>query len=85
MKTLFIGQTVFGGNVDEYVGLALVDNFADIDKGPPIRRVLNEADAEKLMKKLAPGVVVSQRRSVVRYLPELSYLPSEAETSSNRN
>jgi hypothetical protein len=48
-------------------------------------RFITGADAEKLMKKLAPGVVVSQRRSVVRYLPELSYLPSEAETSSIRN
>lgn len=83
MKALFVGQTVFGGNVDEYMGLTLIDNLADIDKGPPIRRVLNEAEAEKLMKKLPPGVVVSQTRSLVRYLPELSYMPAKSTTSKN--
>jgi hypothetical protein len=85
MKALFVGQTLFGGNINEYVGLALIDNFADIDKGPPIRRVLNEAEAEALAKKLAPGIVVGGTRSVVRYLPELSYMETQSGTSSKND
>jgi antibiotic biosynthesis monooxygenase (ABM) superfamily enzyme len=82
LKAFFVGQTIFGGSANEYVTVGLVDNFADLDKGPPIRRVLNEAEAEKLMKKLAPGVIVSQTRSVMRYIPELSYMPAETATNS---
>ena len=82
VKALYVGQILFGGTVNEYIGVALIDDFADIDKGPPIRRVLNQADTEKLMKKLSPGIVVGQTRSICRYLPELSYMPANTETSS---
>jgi hypothetical protein len=85
MKGFFVGQTIFGGNVNEYVSVTPVDDFADIDKGRPITRVLNEADAEKLLKKLAPGVVVSETRTIVRYLPELSIQPAQSDKGSTGN
>lgn len=84
IKGFFVGNTVFGGDANEYVSLTLADNFADIDKGPPIRRVLSEAEAEKLSKKLAPGVVIGTSRSIVRYIPELSILPSPPGSGNER-
>ncbi len=73
----FVSQTVFGGDAFEYITVTLADNFADIDKGPPIMRVLGEQGAMKLLQKLAPGVVTRLDRSVIRYVPELSIMPAE--------
>ena len=68
---------MFGGDAFEYITVTLADNFADIDKGPAIRRVLGEQGAMKLLQKLAPGVITHLERSVVRYVSELSIMPAE--------
>jgi hypothetical protein len=71
-------RTVFGGDPNEYFTLTLYPNFADLDRGPPLVRVLGREGAAELNRKLAPGVVLRQERMVVRFVPELSYRPAQA-------
>lgn len=72
----WVNKTMFGGDVNEYVTVALHDNFAELEKGPPTFRVLGQDGAMKLMQKLPVGVVVHQERIFSRYVPELSYRPA---------
>ena len=73
----YVGQVIFGEDVNEFVTLLLRDNFADIDKGPITVQVLGAEGARKLTQKLAPGAVVHLARSFIRYVPELSIMPAE--------
>jgi hypothetical protein len=74
----WVSEIVFGGNSYEFTSLTLHNNFADVDKGPPAVRVLGRDGAMKLAQKLPPGVVVKVERSIARYNPELSILPTQA-------
>jgi hypothetical protein len=67
-----VSRTVFGGNANEYHSLLYLDSFAEIDKGPPQVRVLGEAGAQALLAKLAPHVATVER-TILRYVPDLSY------------
>jgi hypothetical protein len=70
-------QTILGGDPNEYVVVVLHDNYAELEKGPVARRVLGQEGAMKLAQKLAPGVVTSVERTVIRYVPGLSYRPAQ--------
>ena len=74
--TYLVSQTIFGGNANEYITLTLRDNFADLDKGPVIIQALGPEGAQKLTQKLPAGAVVNLERSLTRFVPELSILPS---------
>ena len=52
--------------------MQLIDSYAEIDKGPATTRVLGEAGARQLTAKAAPHIA-SQRRELLRYVPELSF------------
>jgi hypothetical protein len=67
-----VSQTVFGGDGSEFVTLALVNSFADLDKGPAAVRVLGPEGAAKLSAKTA-GIISHTERIVIRYDPELSF------------
>ena len=71
-----VSQTLFGGDANEYVTLTLRDTFADLDKGPVVTQALGEEGAEKLFKNLPAGTVVHVERSIARFVPELSIIPS---------
>ncbi len=71
-----VSQTVFGGNVNQYVTLTIHDTFADIDKGAPVTRALGAEGASKLGQKVA-GIVTRVERSIARYNPELSFAPTQ--------
>ena len=71
-----VNQTLFGGNANAYVTLTLRDSFADLDKGPVVTQALGQEGAEKLYKNLPPGTVVHLERSLSRFVPELSIMPS---------
>ena len=75
-----MSQTVFGGDANEYVSLTLRDTFADLDKGPIAVQVLGAEGAAKLLQKIPAGTVVRTERSLIRYVPELSIVPTEAAT-----
>jgi len=67
-----VSQTMFGGDGNEFVTLAMVNSFADLDKGPAALRVLGPEGAAKLSAKTA-GIISRTERIVIRYDPELSF------------
>ena len=69
-----------GGAGNQYITLVLHNNFAELEKGPPPRRVLGPEGAAKLLQKLPAGVVTHTESRVMRLVPELTYRP--AQTSS---
>lgn len=72
LQTYFAYETIFGGSASEFITVALDRNFAALDKGPAIARVLGKDGADALMAKLPVGVVTGIQRHVIRYRPELS-------------
>jgi hypothetical protein len=69
-----VGRTVFGGNANEYHTLQYFDSYAEIDKGPVPVRVLGPAGAQTLLAK-GTSHIASVNRTVLRYVPELSFRP----------
>jgi len=69
----FVSQTVFGGDPNEYVTLALMDSFAEIGKGSPVARGMGGQAAFNRWAVKVGGIIASQERSVGRYLPDLSF------------
>jgi hypothetical protein len=79
-----VSQVAFGGDANEYITLTLHKNFAEIDQGPPAARVLGREGAMKLAQKIPPGVVVNVERSISRYRPDLSIMPTSPAQTSNK-
>jgi hypothetical protein len=69
-----VSQTVLGGDINEFTTLIFYDSFADIGKGHPFDRILG-ADGSRQLTAKAVGIVTHVERSVVRYVPELSFAP----------
>jgi hypothetical protein len=69
-----VSQTVLGGDINEFTTLIFYDTFADIGKGHPFDRILG-ADGSRQLTAKAVGIVTHVERSVVRYVPELSFAP----------
>lgn len=71
-----VSQTVLGGNANEYVGVTVLDKFADLDKGNPLLRALGQDGFNKFLQKTA-GIIVHQERIVARYRADLSFMPEQ--------
>ena len=69
-----VSQTVLGGDINEFTTLIFYDSFADIGKGHPFDRILG-ADGSRQLTAKAVGIVTHVERSIVRYVPELSFAP----------
>lgn len=69
-----VSQTVLGGDINEFTTLIFYDTFADIGKGHPFDRILG-ADGSRQLTAKAVGIVTHVERSIVRYVPELSFTP----------
>jgi len=69
-----VSQTVLGGDINEFTTLIFYDTFADIGKGHPFDRILG-ADGSRQLTAKAVGIVTHVERSIVRYVPELSFAP----------
>ena len=74
--TYLVSQTIFGGDANEYVTLTMRDSFTDLDKGPVIVQALGDEGAQKLLQKLPAGVVAHVERSISRFMPDLSFMPT---------
>jgi len=68
-------QVVFGDDVNKYMTLTLLENFAEIAKGSPLERALGPEGMAKLTQKAGPLVTRLERR-IIRYVPDLSFGPS---------
>jgi hypothetical protein len=71
VSNLSIARNVFG-SMNEYVVARPIQKLAEIDAGPPTRKVLGLEGANKLMAKTA-GMVESVDYRIYRYRPDLSY------------
>ena len=69
-----VSRTVFGGNANEYHEVTYLASFADIDKGPAQARLLTPAERTAMTAKISPHVEHIER-TILRYVPELSYAP----------
>jgi hypothetical protein len=69
-----VSRTVFGGNANEYHEVTYLASFADIDKGPAAVRLLSAAERAAMNAKIAPHVEHIER-TILRYVPDLSYAP----------
>ncbi len=72
--TYQVSQTIFGGNANTYVALALRESFAELDKGSPVTQTLGAEGAQKLADKLPAGTVTHVERSIARFVTELSFM-----------
>ena len=76
VKGYWVHRTMLGGDANEYVIVTLHDNFAELEKGPPQRRVLGPEGAMKLAQKLPAGTIAHIERVVLRLNMELTYRPN---------
>jgi hypothetical protein len=67
-----VSRTVFGGDANEYHTLQLFESFGEIDKGPVPTRVLGQTGAQAMNTK-ATAHVANVNRTIVRYVPDLSF------------
>jgi hypothetical protein len=67
-----VSRTVFGGNANEYHSMLLLSSFADIDRGPAQLRLLKPPEASAMAAKVQPHVEHVER-TILRYMPDLSY------------
>jgi hypothetical protein len=63
---------VFGGSNSHWIFVALLDNFAELDKGPILTRALGPEGAQKVQAKGA-GITTLFVQTLSRRVPELSY------------
>jgi hypothetical protein len=69
-----VSRTVFGGNANEYHEVTYLASFADIDRGPAQTRLLNATERAAMAAKITPHVEHVER-TILRYVPDLSYAP----------
>jgi hypothetical protein len=69
-------EVVMGGNMGEYYSFTPIDNFAALDAGHPILKVLTKAQYDALVLKLG-AVLSSVERTVDKLDEDLSYGPMQ--------
>lgn len=69
-----VTQTILGGDASSFTTLIFYDSFADIGKGHPFQRILG-AEGERQLSVKAAGIVTHVERTVIRYVPDLSFAP----------
>ena len=77
VEEYLVHQTVFGGDANEYVTIAMFRKFADLDRGSPLVRALGEDGTRALIGKLGP-LTRSVERYVIKRNAGLSYSATEA-------
>ena len=73
VRGFWVTQAQFGGNANEYITLALRENFAELDRGAPASQVLGPERAAELTRRLNRDNVSHVERMVIRLVPELSF------------
>lgn len=77
-------KTVFGGNANEYTFVTVEENFAELDKGHPLSRVMKPEERTQMFQKLPAGAVQNVEVYVARHRPELSVAGGAATTAKNK-
>jgi hypothetical protein len=84
VKNYWVHQTMYGGDINEYLIVTPQENFAELDKGHPIARVIGREAFLKMIQRLPTGVVVRQQRMISRYASGLSYRPQSQAAATNK-
>jgi hypothetical protein len=72
-KGYLVSRVVYGGNLNQYSSVVLLDNFADLQRW---REAFGkEATTAKLAAK-SVGIVTSRENAIYRYVPDLSIMPA---------
>lgn len=72
-KGYLVSRVVYGGNLNQYSSVVLLDNFADLQRW---REAFGkEATTAKLAAK-SVGIVTSRENAIYRYVPDLSITPA---------
>jgi len=82
VKSLSVARSVFGANPNEFVIVRQLEKLAEIDAGPPARKVLGVDGSNKLTAKTA-GILESVEYRIYRYRTDLSYMAApQTETTA---
>jgi len=69
----WVSRTRYGGNPNLYTTVWLMDSYAELDKGHPLDRVLGREGSAKLGAKIAATLDGPIERTLMRFVPELSF------------
>lgn len=75
---VIVHKTIMGGGTDEYAIVHFGADHKELDKGPPVVRVLGPEGTMKMYQKLAPGVVKNSRIELLVHKPQMSFGPESA-------
>ena len=78
-KGYLVSRVVYGGNLNQYTSVVLLDNFADLQRWR--EAFAKEAVTAKLAAK-SVGIVTSRENAIYRYIPELSIMPAPQKTEN---
>lgn len=79
-KAYLVSRVAYGGNLNQYVSVVLLDSFADLQRWR--EAFAKEAVAAKLASKSA-GIVTARENAIYRYVPDLSITPA-AQKAENK-
>jgi hypothetical protein len=72
-KGYLVSRVVYGGNLNQYHSVVLLDNFADLQRWR--EAFAKEATTAKLAAK-SVGIVTSRENAIYRFVPDLSIMPA---------
>ncbi|MGH9721432.1 MAG: hypothetical protein ACRD8O_14580 [Bryobacteraceae bacterium] len=81
-KNYVVAQTRYGAAGAEFSSSTGINSWSDLDGASPLVQAMGEARYQQFLAKLRP-LVRETERNVYRHLPELSYLPVAATTTSS--
>ena len=75
-----VHQAIFGGDGNSFIVATLMPSYAQMDKGPAVTQAYGQERARAVQQKLA-GIVAHVERTVLRYVPDLSFDTKPATTA----
>ncbi len=71
-KGYLVSQVVYGGNVNQYFSVVLLDSFADLQRW---REAFAKEGAAARLNVKSAGIVTNRENAIYRFVPELSVMP----------
>jgi len=71
-RAVWTSQAVFGAPGNEWSQVLAIEDFAEIDKGPPLARAMGAEEARKVEAKFE-SLIESREMTIAAFLPEFSY------------
>jgi hypothetical protein len=81
LKSYSIAQVRYGAPTSEFLSVAGLNNWAQLDERSGIQKAMGEEGYQRFLAKLRPLVLASEY-NIYRFEPELSYLPAASSSST---